>query len=157
MISKVPFTLLVSAALAFACGPRGRNESIAGDEPAARVSRVDPSSPLAPTLDVMTDDGDVRFAFAVVNAGKKKLELDFQDGRTHDVVVLDSLGNQVWRWSEGRLFTQAMQNRVLRTSDELRYEEQWEAPAPGRYVAIATLESRNFPVTHRTEFVVPQM
>lgn len=157
MISKVPFTLLMSAALAFACGPRGRGESVAGDEPSARAARVNPASPLAPTLDVRTDGGDVRFAFAVTNEGKKKLELDFADGRTHDVVVLDTLGNEVWRWSEGRLFTQAMQNRVLRTSDALRYEEEWEAPAPGRYVAIATLESRNFPVTHRTEFVVPQM
>lgn len=156
MISKVPFTLLVSAALAFACGPRGRSESIARDE-AVRAPRVDPASPLAPTLDVVTDAGEVRFAFAVMNAGKKKLEVNFADGRTHDVVVLDSLGTEVWRWSEGRLFTQAMQNRVLRTSDALRYEEQWEAPAPGRYVAIATLESRNFPVTHRAEFVVPQM
>lgn len=157
MISKVPFTLLLSAAIAFACGPRGRSESIPGDEPTARLQRVDPASPLAPTLDVTTDAGDVRFDFAVVNAGKKKLEVTFADGRTHDVVVLDSLGQEVWRWSEGRLFTQAIQQRVLRTSDALRYAEEWEAPAPGRYVAIATLVSRNFPVTHRTEFVVPSM
>ncbi|MBK7908622.1 MAG: hypothetical protein IPJ78_19010 [Gemmatimonadetes bacterium] len=74
---------------------------------------------------------EVHFDFAVVNGGKKKLEVDFADGRTHDLVVLDSLGREVWRWSEGRLFTQAMQNRVLRASDALRFDEEWEARCRG--------------------------
>jgi hypothetical protein len=89
-----------------------------------------------------------------VNEGKKKLELNFNDGRTHDVVVLDSLGKEVWRWSKGRIFTQAMQNKVLRTSDSLTYEESWKDAMPGRYVAVATLSSANFPVTQRVEFEV---
>ncbi len=153
MISKVPVTLLASAVLAFACGPRARNEPT--DE-APRAVRVDPSSPLAASLDVRVGEA-VTFDFAVENAGKKKLEVNFADGRTHDLVVLDSLGREVWRWSEGRLFTQAMQNKVLRTSEALRYEETWEAPAPGRYVAVATLASRNYPRETRQEFVVPGM
>ncbi len=155
MNGSVPITLLCSAALAFACGPRAHNESAsasARSEPTRTVG-ADPSSPLAPSLDVTVDD-DVHFAFAVMNAGKKKLELTFADGRTHEFVVLDSLGREVWRWSEGRIFTQSMQNRVLRTSDLLRYEDAWDAPAPGRYVAVATLESANFPVTQRVEFTV---
>ncbi len=153
MIAKVPFTLLASAVLAFACGPRARNEAIARDD--ARATRATTGQPLASSLDV-TVEQDVRFAFAVVNESKKKLEVRFADGRTHDVVVLDSLGKEVWRWSEGRMFTQAMQNRVLRTSDALRYEDAWDAPAPGRYVAVATLVSRNFPAEERVAFTVPQ-
>jgi hypothetical protein len=155
MISKVPLTLLCSAVLAFACGPRARSEAITRED-ASRATRANATDPLAASLDVQVD-GEVRFAFAVVNASKKKLEVSFADGRTHDVVVLDSLGREVWRWSEGRLFTQAMQNRVLRTSDALRYEEEWDAPAPGKYVAVATLASRNYPTEQRVEFTVPQM
>lgn len=155
MIAKVPFTLLASAVLAFACGPRARNESIARDE-MQRSTRVDPSKPLVATLAVRVEE-EVHFDFAVVNEGKKKLEVDFADGRTHEVVVLDSIGREVWRWSEGRFFTQAMQNRVLRTNDLLMYEEAWEKPAPGTYVAVATLASRNYPVEQRVEFTVPQM
>lgn len=155
MISKVPLTLLCSAVLAFACGPRARSEAITRED-AVRATRANATDPLAASLDVQVD-GEVRFAFAVVNASKKKLEVNFADGRTHDVVVLDSLGREVWRWSEGRLFTQAMQNRVLRTSDALRYEEEWDAPAPGKYVAVATLASRNYPTEQRVEFTVPRM
>ncbi|MFM8911120.1 MAG: BsuPI-related putative proteinase inhibitor, partial [Gemmatimonadota bacterium] len=31
----------------------------------------------------------------------------------------------VWRWSEGRLFTRAMQQRVLRRGDQLAFRERW--------------------------------
>lgn len=153
MNGSVPITLLCSAALAFACGPRAHNESASTRGELTRAVSADPSSPLAPSLDVTVGD-DVRFAFAVTNASKKKLELTFADGRTHEFVVLDSLGREVWRWSEGRIFTQSMQNKVLRTSDLLRYEDAWDSPAPGRYVAVATLASANFPVMQRVEFTV---
>lgn len=155
MISKVPLTLFVSAVLAFACGPRARNEATISDD-AQRVMRATNDAPLVPSLAVNVEKG-VTFEFSVVNGTKKKLEVSFNDGRTHELVVLDSLGREVWRWSEGRMFTQSVQNRVLRTSDALTYEEEWEAPAPGRYTAVAMLTSRNYPVEQRTEFTVPQM
>lgn len=151
MISKVPATLMASAVLAFACGPRARNEM--RDEPTRASVRTTDSAPLAPALDVSVGT-DVRFAFAVTNASKKKVEVMFADGRTHDVVVLDSLGREVWRWSEGRMFTQVVQSRALRTSDALQFEDAWDSPAPGRYTAVATLESRNYPVRHAVDFVV---
>jgi hypothetical protein len=164
MKGKISLTLLCFAGLAFACGPRTRSES-ASNNTATRATTAQPTaprsanatrtsdSPLTPSLDVDVEDG-VRFEFQVVNEGKKKLEIDFASGRTHDVVVLDSLGREVWRWSEGRLFTQAMVSKVLRTSDSLRYEESWKDAAPGNYTAIATLSSANFPITQRVEFTV---
>src|SRR5688500_16048371 len=133
MKGKISLTLLCFAVLAFACGPRTRSESASGNaaratQPAAQRAATTPQgaprsanatrtsdSPLTPSLDVDLEDG-VRFEFQVVNEGKKKLEIDFASGRTHDLVVLDSLGREVWRWSEGRLFTQAMVSKVLRTS-----------------------------------------
>lgn len=159
MNGKLSLALLCTAAIAFACGPRTRNEQVStsassrADVRSANATRSGTDSPLAPSFDVDVEDG-VRFEFSVVNAGKKKLELNFADGRTHDVVVLDSLGKEVWRWSTGRTFTQAMRSKVLRTSDSLTYEESWKDATPGRYVAVATLSSANFPVTQRVEFEV---
>lgn len=155
MNGKLPISLLCVAALAFACGPRTRSEARSATRggSAATVARTTNGTPLTPSLDVSIEDG-VRFAFHVVNAGAKKLEVKFPDGRTHDVVVLDSVGREVWRWSDGRMFTQAMQAKVLRTSDALRYEGAWQNPKPGTYVAIATLASRNYPIERRVEFTV---
>lgn len=159
MNGKLSLALLCTAAIAFACGPRTRSEQVSSatsaraDVRSANATRNASDSPLSPSFDVDVADG-VRFEFSVVNEGKKKLELNFASGRTHDVVVLDSLGKEVWRWSKGRIFTQAMQNRVLRTSDSLTYEESWNGATPGRYVAVATLSSANFPITQRAEFEV---
>jgi hypothetical protein len=160
MNGKVPFTLLCFSVLAFACGPRSHSEGTTAATETRRATAPTTSisnsnSPLAPTLDVQVSDR-VHFAFSVVNASKKKLEVNFPDGQTHEVVVLDSLGREVWRWSEGRLFTQAMQNKVLRTSDQLEYDEEWRNPAPGTYVAVARLASVNYPVEQRVEFTVRQ-
>lgn len=152
MTEKLPLTLVAVAVLAFACGPRQRSESGADQSPATRTARSG-DAPLAPSLDVSVKD-DVRFSFEIANAGSKKLELKFPDGRTHDVIVLDSLGREVWRWSEGRFFTQSVQNRVLRISDSIRFEEAWKDAAPGTYTAVATLASVNFPLEQRVAFTV---
>ena len=100
-----------------------------GSQPTCAASVLAVAS-LAPSLEVVVGD-EVRFAFEVTNVGKNKRELTFADGRTHDVSVRDSLGREVWRGSDGRIFTQSMQSRVLRARDQLRYEEAWDARAPG--------------------------
>jgi len=153
MNEKVPFTLVCIAVLAFACGPRPHSDSVTERSNARRTATTDASAPLTPSLDVSVEDG-VRFAFHVTNESNKKLELRFPDGRTHDVIVLDSIGREVWRWSDGRLFTQAVQNRVVRGSDSLQFVEAWKDPRPGTYTAVATLASVNFPVEQRAQFTV---
>ena len=153
MRDKVPFTLVCIAVLAFACGPRPRSEAATERSTVKRNTPVDARAPLAPSLAVNVDNG-VHFDFGVTNASPRKVELLFNDGRTHDIVVLDSLGREVWRWSDGRMFTQVVQSKVLRASDTLQFAESWTDPQPGNYVAVATLPSRNYPVEHRVAFVV---
>lgn len=151
MNGKVVLVLLSAAALvtAFACGPRSRiNEN-------ARSSRAHANAgpPLTPTLDVNVNGG-VQFAFRVTNTGAKKVEVNFKDGKTHELVVVNEAGQEVWRWSRGHLFTQSLQNRVLRSADALDWDATWNDAPRGHYVAIATLASANFPVEQRAEFTV---
>lgn len=159
MRDKFPFTLVCIAVLAFACGPRPRGDGSADGSTVKRSAATrsaatrDARTPLAPSLDVAVNDG-VTFNFDVTNAGERKLELLFTDGRTHDIVVMDSLGREVWRWSEGRMFTQAVQARVLRARDTIKFADAWSDAKPGSYVAVASLPSRNYPVEHRVAFVV---
>lgn len=153
MRDKVPFTLVCIAVLAFACGPRPRSEAATERDAVKRSAPVDPRAPLAPILDISVSNG-VHFSFDVVNASARKLEVLFNDGRTHDIIVLDSLGREVWRWSNDRMFTQVVQSKVLRASDTLTFAESWTDPRPGSYIAVASLPSRNYPVEHRVAFVV---
>jgi len=94
---------------------------------------------LEATLDASVD-GTVEFEFSVRNAGDSPVELQFRSGQVADVAVVDD-GEEVWRWSDGRMFTQALHSQTLDPGESDSYEFTWEDPQPGTYTATATLEA----------------
>jgi len=134
--------------IAAACGPRARSA-----DPERRAVNA---PPVEAALDVSVGT-TVNFAFRVTNNEPRKLEIRFPTGQTHDIVVMDSIGREVWRWSSGRMFTQSLLNRILATNATLAWQATWKSesgrPAPpGRYVAVASLLSENKPLQQRVEF-----
>ena len=174
MSSRILIPFLCVGAVIFACGPRTNNEAATlekdrmqlaqstslvvaqqGDERAH--SGGSDSSGISADLYVRISGSEISFALNVTNGGKKHVELTFPTGQTHDFIVVDSLGREVWRWSEGRMFTQALRNKLLGKGETLTLEETMkrEKPLPaGRYVARALLTSRNHPITREAEFTV---
>lgn len=105
---------------------------------------------------VRTEANAVRFSLTLTNESGKRLELNFPDGYTHDVTVLDAAGREVWRWSRGRLFTQAMRNKMLGADESFEVSEQWEPEGlRGTFTAVVELRSTNFPVADRAGFSIP--
>jgi len=140
--------VLALAMLGMACGPRSRSA-----EPAAR-SRAASGPPVASSLDVQLSD-EVRFAMHITNNASRRLELTFPSGLTHDVVVLDEVGREVWRWSSGRMFTQTLQNRVLDSNETVSYAVAWNPEHQrGTFTAVASLNSENYPVEQRVQFTL---
>jgi hypothetical protein len=108
---------------------------------------------IAPSFAVQVDKSALHFSLDVTNVGKKNVELHFPNGQTHDFAVLDSTGREVYRWGEGRMFTQSLQNRTIDSGETLRIAEHATPSLPlGSYVAVATLRSTNFPVQERVAF-----
>ena len=162
--SGIAIAVLCAGALAFACGPRTHSEaastaSLATAAPVLQQGATHTRSdgkPLASRLDVNVERGSVHFDLHVINQSKKHIELTFPNGQTHEFVVVDSLGRELWRWSASRMFTQAVQNKLLSSGETMRVGEQWQHPVPrGKYTVIATLNSTNYPVQERAEFVLP--
>jgi hypothetical protein len=84
------------------------------------------TAPIVTTFDITRpkDDADkLHFTLSVRNNTSKMLELRFPDGQTHDFVVKDFAGKEVWRWSQGRMFTSAMRSETLRGKGETAFEE----------------------------------
>jgi intracellular proteinase inhibitor BsuPI len=162
--SRVAIALLCAGALAFACGPRTHSEAASTATLAAAApvlqqgtphARTD-GVPLASNVDIKLEHDGVRFALLLTNETKKHVELTFPSGQTHEFVVVDSIGREVWRWSTTRLFTQAVQNKLLSSGETMRVSEQWPHPSKrGKYTLIATLNSTNFPIQQRAEFLLP--
>lgn len=109
--------------------------------------------PLGSVLEVRAG-GEIDLALRVTNNSKRTLELLFPDGFTHDFFVLDSEGHEVWRWSEGRMFTSALQTRQLRAKGSVTYHNKAQQRLPkGDYTAVAVLRSGNHPMETRVAFV----
>jgi len=155
MENRFIIPLLCAAALAYACGPWRHAQS---DTPIAADMHVKQhiKHQVATVFNVVPKGGTVEFALSVLNNTTKTVELRFPTSQTHDFVVLDSLGNTVWRWSDGRMFTQAMQSKTVKSSDTLTLEDHWDPRnAHGTYVAIATLNTDAAPVQRRLAFTLP--
>jgi len=161
MNTRLVIPVLVLGALAFACIPRTRSESLSATTTTLMtVERVVPrhdasDAKLTSKLDVQVEPKGLQFAFSVTNSSKKRVELQFPSGQKYEFVVVDSIGREVWRWTRGRMFTQAMRNELLDGGETLSIKERWENIAKaGHYTAIATLNSSNYPLEQRTDFVI---
>jgi hypothetical protein len=156
------------AAASVACSPSSRFEvppklsslaSRASSAPVTRTridaarARVD-SAVIDAQLAVTVGDDAVDLELQVRNDGGRRAEVKFPNGQTHDFIVLDSLGREAWRWSEGRLFTQTVRNRHLNSGDSFTLTERWTSPAPGSYTIVARLRSVNYPAEVRTPLLL---
>ena len=163
-VRNILIPLLCIGAVAFACGPRSHSEASLvttnivqpGSAPAHRVARKHSgqnATHITGKFEVAAERNSIRFALDVTNDGKKNAELLFPDGQRYDFAVIDSEGRQVYRWADGRMFTQSVQNESLDGGETMRIAEQ-ATPSlkPGSYVAVATLRSTNFPVQERVAF-----
>lgn len=96
--------------------------------------------PLEGSLDVSVDGVRVVFSLHVQNTGEGLVTLDFRSGQRADYVVFED-DTEVYRWSEGRMFTQAVGTESIEPGVSVAYRGEWSEPAPGNYTVIATLEA----------------
>jgi hypothetical protein len=161
MNSRLLISLLCAGAVALACGSIAKHETSSAQVVTTRhssapsVARRSETPRVNGALDVRIEPHALRFALSLKNESKKDVELTFPNGQQYDFAVVDSTGREIYRWGAGRMFTQSVQNRLLDGGDTMRIEESMNATLPrGRYVAVATLRSSNFPISQRSEFTL---
>lgn len=95
----------------------------------------------------------VRFDLTVRNRGAEPVALEFNSSQKADVTVLND-GEEIWRWSNGRMFTQALETDHLAPSEQVRYSCTWNNPSPGEYRVIAELTATNASLTASTQLTI---
>jgi hypothetical protein len=132
--------------VAFARGTTGHKETLASSSSAKAKSE------LSPTFSVHAGSS-VEFKLDVRNNTSRMIELRFPTGKTHEFVVRDEAGKEVWRWSKSRMFTQGVQVKLVKAKDVAVFTEGWSsANAHGKYTAVAVLPSNNHPIEEKVEF-----
>ena len=94
----------------------------------------------------------VRLQMKVHNWNAEPVVLEFSTGQTYDFEVVDVEGNRLWRWSDDKVFTQALQQRSLGAGEEYVVQVEWTAPVdlgPGSYQArgLINREVQAYPTT----------
>jgi len=170
MNSRLLISLLCAGAVALACGSFARHDTT--DTHAARTRHVASAVNVVSTprhssskkthdevpkvngkFDVKVEPHTLHFALNLTNESKNNVELSFPNGQQYDFTVLDSVGREVYRWGEGRMFTQSVQNKLIDGEQTVRIDESAPMTLPhGKYVAVATLRSSNFPIKQASAF-----
>ncbi|MGH7634256.1 MAG: BsuPI-related putative proteinase inhibitor, partial [Gemmatimonadaceae bacterium] len=103
MSSRFVIWLLCAGAVFVAWSPHARhNESAASttnDHRSDTVAKTDVPSSAALSASTQISVGPtVRVSLRVTNTADHAVEINFPSGKTHDVVILDATGHEVWRW-----------------------------------------------------------
>lgn len=151
MTNRLILPILFAATVAFARG----SSSHAGNAAAASHRQTSGTNGLTTTFDVQVTEA-VHFALSITNNTTKMVELRFPSGRTHDFYVFDDQGREVWRSSAKRLFTQGLQNKLIKSKATAVYGVEWKPGAgEGTFTAVAVLRSENHPMESRVTFTLP--
>ncbi len=83
----------------------------------------------------------IHIRFTMVNKTGTPIRLEFTSAQRFDVTIGDARGNEVWRWSAGRMFAAVMGHETLGPEDpRLTYEAVFKGSlAPGPYGVRAWL------------------
>lgn len=127
----VVFLLLVAA-----CGTGGDDEQGSGS---------DITSQLSFEAEFTGEDETGTFDLKLTNNSEEEVAIAFSSGQQYEIVVNDSEGEEVYRYSEGQMFTQALIEETIEPGGELTWIEEWDYTGTegrleeGEYEAIVSL------------------
>lgn len=85
----------------------------------------------------------IKFTLKANNIHKETVRLQFSSGQKYDIEIREGKngkGKRVWLWSEGKMFTQALESLTLAPKAITNYSEKAFAPKEaGAYTAQVTL------------------
>lgn len=112
-----------------------------------------PKHDLVASLEAKVTSSSVRFVFHVTNSGDTPVELTFPSSQRYDFIVETPSGEEVWRWSEGMGFLQALSQDTLPPGESWDMEAVWDpGERMGEYVATGVLTAREHELRQRTSF-----
>ncbi len=110
---------------------------------------------LPATLHV-TVDAVVTLRLTVTNDGTAPAQLRFGGGQQYEFIVRTAAGAPpLWRWSDDRMFAQALTEHVLAAGERWTIAEAWHPTARGPLIAEGLLTDFDHSAAAIASFTVP--
>ena len=126
------------------------------EAPSPGVGRLNPVLGLQIHGSKLSPGEPVRVTLEVTNRSPETVRLTFLTGQRFDLSLRNVSGREVWRWSDGRLFMQALGEEVLKPSPGvLRFDATIPAPrGEGRYTLHGKITATNLTLRASAPFQV---
>jgi hypothetical protein len=145
---RAVFLVLLGLHLAGCAGSNGQVE-------AGKEERVSPSD-LAASMEVKVGVDGVRLVLHLTNTTSRTMEFTFPTSQRYDFVVTRPSGEEVWRWSEGMAFLQAISRATLEPGESWDMEAVWDpGDRSGELIATGRLTARDRAVEQSATFELP--
>lgn len=92
------------------------------------------------TADVQADADKVDFNFNLQNTGEEAVELTFPSGQQYEIIVKNADGEEVYRYSKGKAFTEALVNKEVNPGEELSFTNSWNYKQDDKRVEAGTYD-----------------
>ncbi len=80
---------------------------------------------LRTSLETRTAGDGVKLVFSLTNVSDRELKLTFGSGMRYDFAVYDDRNEEIYRWSNDKIFTQALIETKLKQAESMEFEEEW--------------------------------
>ncbi|MEN6372563.1 MAG: BsuPI-related putative proteinase inhibitor [Armatimonadota bacterium] len=157
---KLLFAVIAAAAIATPVFDSGK-PGIFHITRIANVTTAESTVPAQPVSGVKTDKQSyslgepIKMTFVVENPTQRNIVLKFSSSQIYDIWA-EKDSKEVWRWSRGKFFTQALTSITLKPGERRTFQETWnqtsndgQQVSPGAYSVFAqlmTMQPRPTPV-----------
>ncbi len=77
-------------------------------------------------LKLLAEEKSLKLDFSLVNVSGKDQTVQSGSGKKYDFSIFDSSGNEIYRWSNDKDFTAAIENRVIKKDGRLSFTDYWD-------------------------------
>lgn len=134
---KKGLVLLLVLLFLAACGQQKK------DEPDKEVSGQMGEKTVVLTVDPVQKGTSVQFNMSLKNESNQDIEFTFNTSQKFELIVYDENGNEKYRYSKDRMFTQAIQSFVLKTKETYDFQDTWsKGVKPGTYEVVVTFKGK---------------
>ncbi|WP_353856153.1 BsuPI-related putative proteinase inhibitor [Bacillus sp. Bos-x628] len=135
-MKKLLVLLFIPLILA-ACG------SQKNDEPEKEVSGQMGEKTAVLTIDPVQKGASVQFQMSLKNRSDHDIEFTFNTSQKFELRVYDENGNEKYRYSKDRMFTQAIQSFVLKANETYDFQDTWSSGVePGTYEVVVSFKGK---------------
>ncbi len=91
----------------------------------------------------------IKMTVKIFNYTKKDIVFYFNTAQRYNFIIKDEEGNEIWRWSEGRMFAQMLEEEILGPSNsEVIYTAEYRNKlSPGYYKVTGVFIAQEKPMS----------